>query len=106
VIAARCVVEFDAMETEADLYAPRTCFINTDRGSIKPLSHGRPTPVPIIDSEKRSLGVLKVFWAEEPKLSAKNIAIFEKASRLIAIATERFWSDRKLHESASVFRYA
>jgi PAS domain S-box-containing protein len=62
--------------------------------------------VPIIDSEKRSLGVLNVFWAEEPKLSAKNIAIFEKASRLIAIATERFWSDRKLHESASVFRYA
>jgi len=106
VIAARCVVEFDPMETEADLYVPRACFINTDRGSIKPLSHGQLTPVPIIDSEKRSLGVLNVFWAEEPKLSAKNIAIFEKASRLIAIATERFSSDRKLHESASVFRYA
>lgn len=106
VIAARCVIKFDAMETEADLYVPRACFINTDRGSIKPFSHGQSTPVPIIDSEKRSLGVLKVFWADEPKLSAQNIEIFEKASRLIAIATERFSADRKLYESASVFRYA
>ena len=106
VIAARCVIECDAMETEADRHVPRACFINTDRGSIKPLSHGQPIPVPIIDSEKRSLGVLKVFWAEEPKLSAQNIEIFEKASRLIVIATERFSADRKLYESASVFRYA
>jgi len=106
VIAARCVIEFDASETKLAPYIPRACFINIDRGSIKPVSHCQSTPVPIIDSEKRSLGVLKVFWAEEPKLSAKNIEIFQKASRLIAIATERFSSDRKLHESASVFRYA
>jgi diguanylate cyclase (GGDEF)-like protein/PAS domain S-box-containing protein len=106
VVAARCVVEFDAMETEADLYIPRACFFNTDDVSIKPLSHGQLTPVPIVDSEKRSLGVLKVFWAEEPRLSAQNIELFEKASRLIAIATERFSADRKLYESASVFRYA
>jgi diguanylate cyclase (GGDEF)-like protein/PAS domain S-box-containing protein len=106
VIAARCIIEFNAPEAEADPYVPRACFINTDRGSIRAFSHCQSTPVPIIDSEKRSLGVLKVFWAEEPKLSAKNIEIFEKASRLIAIATERFSADRKLHESASVFRYA
>ncbi|MEH6356758.1 MAG: EAL domain-containing protein [Marinobacter sp.] len=102
VIAVRCVIEFDDMEPESDWYFPRACFVNTDRGSI----HGQSTPVPIIDSEKRSLGVLKVFWAEEPKLSAKNIAIFEKASRLISIATARFSADSKLRESASVFRYA
>ncbi len=106
VISVRCMIELNAPGTETDNYVPRACFINTERGSIKHFSQCRSSPVPIIDSERRSLGMLTVFWADPLELSVRNRETLEKASRLIAIATERFCADQRLHESASVFRYA
>jgi diguanylate cyclase (GGDEF)-like protein/PAS domain S-box-containing protein len=105
-IAVRCIIELDAPGSVVDSHIPKACYINTDRESISPAFYGHVSRVPITDFHGQRLGVLKVFWPDQQELSVSNNKIFEKASWLIAIATERFSSDRRLYESASVFRYA
>ncbi|MEC7814893.1 MAG: EAL domain-containing protein [Pseudomonadota bacterium] len=104
IIPVRCVIELTGYDTDTTAYLPRACFINTQRGSVVSFGEHDLQTRPIQDSSGHHLGTLRILSEPQRYRADWEIELGDRASQLIGIATERFWSDRRLQETASVFR--
>ncbi|MEH6355417.1 MAG: PAS domain-containing protein [Marinobacter sp.] len=102
----RCVVELVSTLPDQTTALPFVDFLDVDAGGIKERDFCRYNSIPIIDSNKVQLGMLKVFYAHQNRRPPTDLYVIEKATQIIAVALERSLNERKLKESASVFRWA
>ncbi len=104
-IPARCLLTFDDPNSVSKTYLPLACYLIVDNGSIKGLLPGRTREAPLINSQNESLGCLRLMFPDEVAETELETELLNRASQLIAIAAERAWSDRRLHETARIFKH-
>jgi diguanylate cyclase (GGDEF)-like protein/PAS domain S-box-containing protein len=104
ILPVRCVIELGGPECQSNGYLPEACYLNLTKGPIRSSGEHSQQTVPILNSAGRHFGTLRVINHQSHCQSGWAMELANRASHLIGIATERFWSDRKLQETASVFR--
>lgn len=104
-IRVRCVIELGGPDCEANTYFPPASYLLVGKGSIAALASRPWQVVPVRDSQGLLLGSLRILRLVGGPQTPWEVDVINRACQVISIATERFWSDRKLQETASVFRH-
>lgn len=104
-IRVRCVIELGGPDCEANTYFPPASYLLVGKGSIAALASRPWQVVPVRDSQGLRLRSLRILRLVGGPQTPWEVDVINRACQVISIATERFWSDRKLQETASVFRH-
>jgi diguanylate cyclase (GGDEF)-like protein/PAS domain S-box-containing protein len=103
ILPVRCVIELGGSGCGDNSYLPKACYLNIEDGNYRLPSQSPLHSIPIVNSSGEHMGTFRILHRYRNTHPGRELELGNRASQLIAIATERFWSDRKLQETASVF---